>query len=90
MTESHRPQGGAVMPCNQVIQRGPVVDNALLPTGQFKQLAELLDRRVFHLDLVRDPPQNASSTRSRGSRFVEKTMNWSNGTQIFRPLANPR
>ena len=34
--------------------------------------------------------RNASSTRSFGSRFVEKMINWSNGTWIFLPLARFR
>ena len=34
--------------------------------------------------------RKASSTRSFGSRFVEKTMSWSNGISIFLPVCSVR
>lgn len=77
------------MPHDQMVQRGRIVRDRLLLTQLLEQRAELRDAGILDLDLVGNPPQNASSTNSLGSRFVENTMNWSNGTQIS-PLVSPR
>ena len=71
---SERPVDRPVVGFDQMVNRFGVVNHAEFWGHDLKELTEVLLGRIGHFNLVRDARRNAASTRSRGSRLVEKMI----------------